>query len=306
MTNRVPAGMVLFLAALELGGCGGSPTAPGPPTESTSTPAPVLPAPPAPVTTTPAPTGNQPINGTVYDSAFRPLAGATVEFLNGPQAGTSTTTDARGAFALFGIVDDTTRFRASKDGHVAGTATILPDCPRCNPRRWVFFYLDVLEPPVALAGHYSLTFIADSSCTTLPTDLLTRTYAVSVENGDVKYPSFPPSATSFKVTPIGGDFPEGLNHFYLNVAGNYINVTLGDHTDTGVAERIAPDRYFGFNGSATVSVVAPVSTISTPFQGWIDYCVNPAMGARYDCTPGPTVTLARCESNRHQLILSRQ
>jgi len=80
------------------------------------------------------------------------------------------------------------------------------------------------------------------------------------------------SDTSFKVIPKGSDFPDGLNGFYLNVAGNYINASLGDHTDPGITERIAANTFVAFGGWAVVSVATPVSTISTPFQGWIDYC----------------------------------
>ena len=85
------------------------------------------------------------------DSALRPIAGARVELLDGPQAGASTTTNALGEFVLSGTVDDTSRFRASKAGHVAANATIVPDCDRCNPRRWVHFYLSVLDAPVAIS-----------------------------------------------------------------------------------------------------------------------------------------------------------
>jgi hypothetical protein len=247
------------------------------------------------------------ISGVVYDSGLRPIAGARVELLNGPQAGMSTTADATGGFSLMGTVDDTTQFRASKEGHVTATATILPYCDRCNPRRWVFFYLEVLDPPVAVAGDYTLTFIADSACTNLPDQLRTRRYAATVARANLNWPGYPAdSDTSFKVTPTGSDFPDGLNGFYLNVAGNYINVSLGDHTDPGVTERVADDTFYAFGGWAVISVSTPVSTISTTFQGWIDYCVNPHMGQRYDCTPAPPVALARCQSTRHQLILTRR
>jgi hypothetical protein len=235
----------------------------------------------------------------VSDSAFRPLRSARVEILDGPQAGRSTTTDARGEFSLFGTVDDTTRFRASQAGHVTAEATILPNCDRCNPRRWVHFALDMLELPVALAGDYTLTFVADTACTTLPDELRTRSYEVSIELG-------PNATTAFTVIPKGPAFPDGLNNFWIHVAGNYVAVTLGDHTDPGITERIDGDTYFAFGGWATVSVESPLSTISTPFRGWIDSCVNPNMGPRYDCTPGPAVTLARCDSSRHQLILTRR
>jgi hypothetical protein len=130
---------------------------------------------------------------------------------------------------------------------------------------------------------------------------------VSVEASDLTWPGFPAqSSSSFKVTPRGGVFPSGLNYFYLNTASNFVNISLGDHTDPGVTEYFAPNAYLAFNGSAAISTETPVSTISTPFEGWIDYCVNAAMGGRYDCTPDKTVTRARCESANHQLILRRQ
>ena len=56
--------------------------------------------------------------------------------------------------------------------------------------------------------------------------------------GDLSWPGYPArSDTSFKVTPKGSAFPDGLNGFYLNVAGNYINLSLGDHSDPGILTR---------------------------------------------------------------------
>ena len=255
----------------------------------------------------PPPFNAELISGVVYDSGLRPVAGARVEFLDGPHAGMSTMTDPKGGFSLTGTVDDTTQFRASKEGHVAATATVLPYCDRCNPKRWVFFYLAVLEPSVALAGDYTLTFTADSACTNLPDQLRTRRYAATIAPADLNWPGYPArSDTSFKVIPEGSDFPDGLNGFYLNVAGSHINLSLGDHTDPGITERVAADTFFAFGGWAVVSATAPVSTISTTFQGWIDYCVNPHMGSRYDCRPAPAVALARCESAKHQVTLTRR
>ena len=295
MTNRMRPGIGLLVLAVGLAGCGDS-RSPVSPTPRTAT-APSIPG-----------SGNgELIAGTVYDSALRPLAGARVELLDGPQAGMSATSNAQGGFSLTGTVDDTTRFRASKEGYVTATATIQPFCDRCNPKRWVYLYLNVLDSPAAIAGDYTLTLIADSACVNLPDELRTRSYAATIGPADLNWPGYPAhSDTSFKVTPVGSAFPGGLNNFYLNVAGNYIAVSLGDHTDPGITERVAPDTYFAFGGWAATSAETPVSTISTPFQGWIDYCVNPQMGDRYDCTPAPMVTLVRCESAKHQLILERR
>jgi hypothetical protein len=295
MTNRTRPGIGLLMLVLGLAGCGDS-RPPVSPTSRTAT-APSL----------PGSVNGELIAGTVSDSALRPLAGARVELLDGPQAGISATSDAAGRFYLTGNVDDTTRVRASKDGYVTATETILPLCDRCNPKRWVHVFLNMLDSPVAIAGDYTLTFIADSACLNLPDELRTRSYAATIRLADPNLPGYPAhSDTSHKVTPVGSAFPDGLNNFYLNVAGNYIAVSLGDHTDPGITERVAPDTYFAFGGWAATSAQTPVSTISTPFGGWIDYCVNPQMGDRYDCTPAPTVTRVRCESAKHQLILERR
>jgi len=296
MTTSTHSALLLLLVVAGVAACDrpGSPTSPTPTV-------------PQPVGTIAPPVNGELVSGTVSDSALRRLAGATVEILNGPQAGSSTTTDASGHFSLFASVDDATRFRASKEGHVTADAPVLANCDRCNPRRWVHFFLNVLEPSVALAGDYTLTFIADGACTNLPQEVRTRSYEATVSPGDLNWPGFPAQAgTSFKVTPVGSAFPAGLNYFWLNAAGSFIAVVLGDHTDPGVTERVAPDTYVAFHGPTTITVRSPVSSISTPFVGWIDYCVNPTMGDRYDCTPGPSVTRIRCDSARHQLTLTRR
>src|SRR5438876_453106 len=87
-----------------------------------------------PVTTGASPTAPIPspkglfMRGTVYDTAFRPLAGARVEVVDGPQAGLSTSADTKGEFSLTGAFDDATRFRATKEGHVAAIKTLQPFC----------------------------------------------------------------------------------------------------------------------------------------------------------------------------------
>ena len=290
LLRRMFAGTLLVLLVAGASGCGDSmvPTAP-----TATSPSAVASAPPV--------TAGEAIAGAVYDTALRPVADARVELLDGPQAGAFAMTDGRGQFSFVAIVDDTTRFRASKEGHVTAEVTVQPNCDRCNPHRWAFFYLNVVDPPAALAGEYTLTFVADSACTTLPDALRTRSYEASVA----------PSGGSeswrpFKVTPKGSVFPDHLNSFLLGVAGNTVVIVLGDHTDPGVTERVTENTYFAFNGYATVSVDSTPSTIATSFDGWIDYCVNPNMGTRYDCTPGAAVQLTRCSSARHRLILVRR
>jgi hypothetical protein len=54
---------------------------------------------------------------------------------------------------------------------VAATKTLQPFCARCQPNWWVHFALDVPESPVNLAGDYTLTFLANPSCTMLPEEM---------------------------------------------------------------------------------------------------------------------------------------
>jgi hypothetical protein len=249
------------------------------------------------------------IRGTAYDSAFRPIAGARIEIVAGPGTGRSTTSDSVGQFTLTvpDKVEDTMQIRASKDGYVAASVQPQADCERCNPRRWVFFYLDVLEPPVQLAGDYTLTFVADRSCTNLPEELRTRTYEATVAAARINYPGYPASSTtSYEVTIKGSIFSDTYQYLGLNVAGHFVNISIGDHTDPGVAERVAPDTYFTFGGSTTVTVGSPATTIAAPFQGWIEQCtLKSAVGSRYDCGPAKAASVTRCDARGHEIILRR-
>ena len=160
----VRVGFVLVLG-LALAGCDGSPSSPSP--ES---------PPGSPSSPPGSPSGSIQVAGSVSDAAWRPLAGARVEVVDGPQAGLSTTTDGSGEFRLSGNFDDTTHFRATKDGHVASTWPLPAACGPCNPDWWIHFSLEALAPHPNLAGDYTLTVIANSACTSMPEALRTRTF----------------------------------------------------------------------------------------------------------------------------------
>jgi hypothetical protein len=290
------AGILVLVLAQGLAGCSGSrfPSTP-------SAPSPV----PQPA---PQPTGIQ-VNGLVYDYAFWPVAGASVEVLDGPQAGTSAITDARGVFSLTGTFDDTTRFRAAREGYVAATGTLDPNtCASCSSSRSIYFYLAVLAPAVDIAGDYTLTFIADNTCTALPNELRTRRYVATITPSSSPDPDLPnlPANTAFDVTVSGAPFLENYNRGLLYVAGDHLKMWIGD-VEPGLVELVAANTYFGIGPvGASASVGTPVSTISTSLNGWMDYCVLPsAMGSSYSCGPKATAH-ARCQSNNHRLILTRR
>jgi hypothetical protein len=240
--------------------------------------------------------------GTVSDSAFRYLAGARVEVVDGPQAGTWTVTDARGEFRLSGTFDDTTRFNATKEGHTAVTSTLQPYCAPCNPNRWIHFYLPLAAPSANIAGDYTLTFTADSACAVLPN--VVRTYAARLAPAPSSHHA---ANTLYNGTVSGAAFLEGYNGFLVGVAGDYIAGWFGDlHGDPGLVEQVAPTTYFALGGGVVGSVTNG-STIEASFDGFLDSCeLQSAMGSRYSCTPGPAAIRAQCNSRNHRLTLTRR
>jgi hypothetical protein len=240
--------------------------------------------------------------GTVSDSGFRHLAGARVEVVDGPQAGTWTLTDAGGEFRLAGTFDDTTRFKATKEGHIAVTSTLQAHCAPCNPNRWIHFFLPLVAPSANIAGDYTLTFTADSACAVLPNTV--RTYAATLVPVTSSYH---PANTLYNGTVSGAAFLEGYNGFVVGVAGDYIAGWIGDlHGDPGFVEQVAPTTYFALGGGA-VGSVTDGSTIAASFDGFLDSCeLQSAMGSRYSCTPGPTAIRAQCNSRNHRLTLTRR
>jgi hypothetical protein len=235
------------------------------------------------------------IKGTVRDTVFRPLAGARVEVLDGPLAGTAATVDASGEFSIIGTFDEGTRFRASKENYLAATGTLQPWCGPCHPHRWIHFELDVPTPPVSLAGDYTLTFVADSVCTSLPAELRTRTYDATIAPLSYK----PDTAFEIIVSGTGIEWQGGG----AGVSGNFVVVGFGD---PGLVEEVAPLTYLTFYGVASASVPGPsVSTFTAPFDGVIDYCVlKSEPGDYFNCNP--VAAHATCGSKNHRLTLTRR
>ena len=283
--------LLLFAQALTLAACGekGTPTppfvAPGP-------------NPPGPA----PPNIGGLIKGAVYDTALRTLVGTTIEVVDGPHTGTSTTSDASGGFSLVGTFDADTRFRATKEGHVVATRTFN----HIASTNWIFFALEVLAPPVNIAGDYTLTFLADSACAGLPEEVRTRTYAATITPGSG---TTIPANLHLDGVVTGAPFLERYSDFAVHVAGDYVAIPyLGDlHGDPGLVEQIDTNTYLAFEGSAAASVGPAASVISMSLHGFIDYCVTKSpVGQRYSCDPGQAVTRVRCTSTNHRLILTRR
>jgi hypothetical protein len=249
------------------------------------------------------------ISGFVMDTGFRALPGATIEVIDGPQAGTSTIADANGQFSLTGAFDATVRFRATKADYVTATqpwSCSVETCPGPNNARpWLGFYLAPRAPSVNIAGSYTLTFVADAACADLPQEARTRTYAATI--APESKPNVPANS-SFSVTVSGATFLANFDRFSIGVAEDYLGFWLDGGHNPPLIEQLAPNRLYAISGSASASVGrSTVSTISTSFDGWIEHCeLKSALGRYYECSATVAVTRARCESRNHRLILTRQ
>jgi len=248
------------------------------------------------------PKGTQ-LAGTVSDAAWRVLAGARVEVVDGPLAGLSTTTDVNGAYWLTGAFDETTLFRATKDGHVAATWPLPEICARCNPQWWLHFHLESLAAPASIAGDYTLTFVADHACA-LPDDARIRSYAAAVT---LTSRAGEPANSRFDVTVTGGILLGSFDRFTIGVAGDYIKSDIGDwgHGEAGLVEPIARNTYVTLGGAMAASVGDP-STITGSFTGAIERCeLTDEWGSRSSCGGG-AIARARCFSQNHEFRLSRR
>jgi hypothetical protein len=247
------------------------------------------------------------LRGIVYDAAWRRIAGAKVEVVQGPEAGrNSTTTDATGSFFLTGVFGSGTYFQATKEGHVAKTMALPITCQNCSSTvRWAYFYL---AKPASrnVAGDYTLTFIADSACADLPNELRTRTYGATVT---LLVPeSEEPSNSWFDVAVTGAPLLAPYNSFLVGVAGDYVAANMGDwgHGAVGLLEQLTENTYLTLSGGIGTTVTDP-STISSSFHGTVDYCeLSAPWGSRYNCAEDYPVAHSHCESEKHQLVLKRR
>lgn len=292
MTTRTHLGFGLLALAVGLAGC-----------DSERRPGPSGPSSVPQTGPQPAPRGIQ-LAGTVSDAAWRPLAGARVEVVDGPQAGLATTTDAGGQYLLTGAFDATTHFRATKENYVAATWPLPAICDRCNPQWWIHFYLEALTPPASIAGDYTLSFVADSACAGLPDEVRTRSYEATVTL--VSRPG-EPANSRFDVAVTGATLLDRYNSFTIGVVGTYVKTDIGDwgHGAPGLVEQIAPNTYLTIGGGVATSVVEP-STIAGSFVGAFERCeLTSEWGSRYSCDGG-AVSHGRCSSQNHGFTLKRR
>jgi hypothetical protein len=286
MTNSARAGIGVVVLIHGLAGCDDA--------------RPALQTTPSAVTTSadPSPAGAILMRGTVSDTAFRPLPGATVEIINGPHAGMSTRASVNGEFSFTGQLDETTKFRATSDGHIESIRVLQPICASCSPPWWIHFTLDVPSASVDVAGNYTLTIEADSTCTTLPSEVRSRTFTATIP-----HPSIAPVPGGNSVVQVGGaTVVAGWDAIGIGVSGDYVALWL-----EVLLEQPAPATFIAFTGQAAGIVGTSRDAISLPFAGSIDYCASTSGTPQYmECRESQSSTRLGCTSTSHRLVLRRR
>jgi carboxypeptidase family protein len=244
------------------------------------------------------------VTGSVQDTVSRALSGATVEIIDGPTAGRSTTTGGDGRFSLSPTTSasGSFTFQVAKEGYFPTTVR-LP--ARAEAERNVgsitLIALDLLD----LAGTYTATFMADSSCSQLPNLARSRTYTARAVPAT-------PNRTRFEITLSDASFLESdtvgpANRFFVDVANDFamfhVYSGFSGSVDLPVVEELVPAQYVAFAGTARSSVGKSDVIITAPLNGSISYCASPTPPTVEDFTC--PVAKIECRSPTHRLIIRR-
>jgi hypothetical protein len=200
----------------------------------------------------------------------------------------STETDSRGQFTLTGVFSDTTRFVATKDGHLPATSTLGPFCAPCHPNRWVYFNLEEPVPPPDLSGDWQVTFVTDA-CTGLPSELRTRSY-------DARIALAPPAAHPaarwlFVVTMDNVPFFSSYKDFHIAAAGNYLGFPEND--GPALIEQLDLETSLSFNALGIANGVVTGATTGSIITTGFESTEYWSFLAHIMCTGNNRLTLIR-------------
>jgi len=238
--------------------------------------------------------GRMYVRGTITDAARQPLAGTTVELLQGARAAAPTAiTRSDGTFELAAPPGDTegdVTLRASREGFVPRTFTTF----------WstypVWIWLDT-GPAVALEpGAYTLTISFNPAtarpwptpnapaCAGFPAALSSRTYPVTVTPVD-----WTPTSDDRLVTVQNAPFQFG-NGFVLSIVGRYITI---EEMEDWLIEELPAIRFVGISlgqpdGPPSTPALATGSSTSAHVVAGCQYCqLKYPLGHYHDCSQVP-------------------
>jgi hypothetical protein len=235
--------------------------------------------------TPPAPQVFTRIEVYVEDAAFRPLAEVTVDLIDQSQT-VAAVSDANGLVLFSGSFVGPVTLRATKDGYVGASQTVTEQS--LSRGGGILFFLGTVAAPVKIeTGNYTFTFVADRTCTDLPDNVRTRTYAANIAPGQQ---SGFPTDTQYYVSVAGTTSwcCSGTGGFGIGVAGNYVAIT--DDTSPEMREQLPGSDYLELDGWGGTSIETPTVSMLSFFAD-LKYC---AMGGScVSCAGNSRITLTR-------------
>jgi hypothetical protein len=221
------------------------------------------------------------VSGLITDSdAVQPIVGATVEIEQGIGAGLRSTTDANGAYALYGAAGEI-RVAVSSPRFVSRNEAFTVSAPLTRN-----FVLSGEPSSSDLTGRWQLTF-ADPGCTALPEPMRTRQFTTTIAHSGSRAVLLLSGSTLIVTDPLNG-----------RVFGDLLTVPLphwpGDVIDApyyAVLEQVHPG-YLGIRGTITVALNG--EGLDGTLDGALDY--YPAAftaGSAVGCSGPKAVKLRR-------------
>jgi hypothetical protein len=219
------------------------------------------------------PAGTHILNGTVREPGFV-VSGATVAILDGPSAGLSRMTASDGSYKFYGVAGVVT-IRAQKTGYVDQTQQVS-----VTQDQVLDFTLMPTQPPVGIPpGPYQATFVASPSCTQLPADARTRTYAAS----------FTQDGARLDVTLTGPGLNAGTPPTQMAFTGRVLDKTVTFQLNSPtysyyyayyftpgpgtLLDQLSPMRYVSISGTGTGAITG--SGIAGTLAGAMIYIEAP-------------------------------
>jgi len=251
--------------------------------------------PTAPATTPPSLN----ITGVVRDLFQQPIRDATVTIADGPSAGVSTATDARGEFALRAPTSSPNGVLIviAHDGYGPANIHVM-----YNGNVMIYLHDAAFA---ALAGSATLTFVADASCTSLPPSVRARSYSAVLS-------PMPSNAWAMKTVLSGTDFYDGLDSMFVgrNRDGLWFGVYSWDAVERWleeypVVERLTRTSYLAIRGKATAPFPNSQPTVTVALDGTFAYCGQSVEPQQSGSPPTCAILPVDCTSNGHRLTCTR-
>jgi len=226
------------------------------------------------------PPGTFRVTGVVADTGI-PVAGATVDLLDGSRATMTTQTDAQGIYRLYGL-SGLVELRVRAPGY--------PDQVRVLAVSDDAHYDFALPPLANLSGSYQLTISAESAAcpssarNALPDDLRVRIYDATISQTGPQL-SVKLRAPSLTSGSFSGSVTSGIATFDIHgiSSGFYYYYSYFEHS-LDLVEQLSPSGFLVISGKATASTVANglsgtlqgvmgvVPTVSTAYPNFSSAC----------------------------------